>query len=133
MTPAIPFANKRWFIPARITQAQSQSLGEYDPILRQLLVNRGYTTPAEARRYLEAQPPQDSDPFKMTGMGAAVERIFRAVRQAEKIAVYGDYDVDGVTATALLTTALRSMGGNVIPYIPAATTQYGSPLAPQIR
>jgi single-stranded-DNA-specific exonuclease len=119
MTSPTPFASKHWIIAPRISAEQNQVLAEFDPLLRQLLVNRGYTTPAVARRYLEARPPSDTDPFLMTGMGITVERILAAIQRREKIIVYGDYDVDGVTATALLTLALRTAGASVIPYIPS--------------
>lgn len=58
------------------------------------------------------------NPYLLTGMEPAVERIYRAVQRGERIVVFGDYDVDGVSATAILVTVLRELGGEVIPYLP---------------
>jgi len=109
---------KRWRIASRITPAAEEALSDYPPILRQILFNRGYATQAEARAFLEAQPPLDADPFQMSGVAEAVERLQRAIAQGEKIAIYGDYDVDGVTATALLIEYFEALGVDVLGYIP---------------
>lgn len=110
--------SKRWIVAPPLPPVAQESLAVFPPLLRQLLYNRGYATEAAARAYLQAQPPFDSDPFQMSGMEQAVERIQRAIRLAEPIAIYGDYDVDGVTATALLIQALQALNANVRPYIP---------------
>jgi single-stranded-DNA-specific exonuclease len=110
--------SKRWLIPPAITREAEQKLAAFPPILRQILFNRGYTSDAEARAYLKAEPISESDPFLLTGMQVAVERIQSALAQNEPVAIYGDYDVDGVTSTALLVDALNSLGGNVRGYIP---------------
>jgi single-stranded-DNA-specific exonuclease len=86
--------------------------------LRQILFNRGYTSPDSAERYLGAVEPAGTDPFQLLGMGDTVDRIEQALRKGEKIAIYGDYDADGVTATALLVEVLRDLGGEVSGYIP---------------
>ncbi|MCD7838375.1 MAG: DHH family phosphoesterase, partial [Clostridiales bacterium] len=83
-----------------------------------VLAARGCRTGAEARAALACGPELLHDPMELRGMAAAVERIRRAVRNGERICVYGDYDVDGITATCLLTTHLRTMGGKVLPYVP---------------
>ena len=110
--------SKRWLIPPTITREAEQRLSAFPPILRQILFNRGYASDAEARAYLKAELNSDPDPFLLTGMQVAVERIRTALAQSEPVAIYGDYDVDGVTATALLVDALTSLGGNVRGYIP---------------
>jgi single-stranded-DNA-specific exonuclease len=110
--------SKRWLIPPAITREAEQRLSAFPPILRQILFNRGYASDAEARAYLKAELNSDPDPFLLTGMQVAVERIRTALTQSESVAIYGDYDVDGVTATALLVDALTSLGGNVRGYIP---------------
>ena len=110
--------NKRWLIPPAITRDADEALSAFPPILRQILFNRGYASDAEARTFLKAELPFDSDPFQLTGMEAAVERIQTALVQQEPIAIYGDYDVDGVTATALLVDVLTAMGADVRGYIP---------------
>ncbi|MCW5851812.1 MAG: single-stranded-DNA-specific exonuclease RecJ [Anaerolineae bacterium] len=85
--------------------------------LAQTLFNRGYTDPASARAFLNSDG-LDTNPFAMRGMQEAVRRLRDAIRRNEPIAVYGDYDVDGVTATALLVHALHALGASVKPYIP---------------
>ncbi|HMS00873.1 MAG TPA: single-stranded-DNA-specific exonuclease RecJ [Anaerolineales bacterium] len=110
--------NKRWVIAKTITQEASEALAVVPPILRQVLFNRGIGTEDEARAFVAAKTLADTNPFQMIGMQAAVERIRFALDHNEPIAVYGDYDVDGVTATALLVEALQKFGGNVRGYIP---------------
>ena len=110
--------NKNWQVAAPITTEAERELHGYPPILRQILFNRGYATHVAARRYLEEQPPNDTDPFKMSGIQAGAERIEKALRKKEHITIYGDYDVDGVTATALLYLYLSNLGANVSAYIP---------------
>ncbi len=109
---------KRWTISPRITSPATEALKAFPPILQQILFNRDLATDAEARAFLRAQPNFDADPFQLTGMQIAVDRIQFALAHAEPIAVYGDYDVDGVTATALMVEALQKLGANVRGYIP---------------
>jgi single-stranded-DNA-specific exonuclease len=109
---------KRWQIAPELTALANESLVKFPPILRQVLFNRGYASDSKARAFLHAETDFDTDPFQMTGMNEAVERIGHAIEQKESIAVYGDYDVDGVSATALLVQTLQVLGGNSRPYIP---------------
>jgi single-stranded-DNA-specific exonuclease len=113
-----PTNHKRWIIPPLITPEADSELSKFPPILRQILFNRGYATDADARAYLNAKPNVNTDPFQMTGMRETVDRIQFAIKNNEPIAIYGDYDVDGVTATALLVETLQKMGANVRGYIP---------------
>ncbi len=108
---------KRWVTHARITPAAEESLHPYSPLMRQILFNRGITSPQEAREFLQPGPP-DGNPFLLSDMQAAVERVLFAIRAGERIAVYGDYDADGVTATALMVQTLTALGADVQPYIP---------------
>ena len=110
--------NKRWVIAKTITQQASEALTVVPPILRQVLFNRGIGTEDEARAFVAAKTLADTNPFQMIGMQAAVDRINFALEHHEPIAVYGDYDVDGVTATALLVEALQKFGADVRGYIP---------------
>ncbi len=110
--------HKRWQIQPLITPPAAEALAAFPPILRQLLFNRGYSTDAEARAFLRGQATIDLNPFQMTGMEPAVTRIRKAIEENEPIAVYGDYDVDGVTATALLVQTLLYLGGIVEAKIP---------------
>jgi single-stranded-DNA-specific exonuclease len=110
--------NKRWVISSPITPTAAEALVRFPPILKQILFNRGIGSYDEASAFMRATPNFDTDPFQLTGMSEAVERIQFAIDHDEPIAVYGDYDVDGVTATALLVDALKGLGGNVRHYIP---------------
>lgn len=88
------------------------------PITAGLLVNRGINSAEDAEAFLSASLSDLPSPFLMKGMEEAVARLCRCVYEKEKIAVYGDYDVDGVTATSLLTGFLRALGCDVTYYIP---------------
>ncbi len=110
--------NKRWVVAAPITPQADEALAKFPAILKQIVFNRGLATDAEARAFLKAEHGQDTDPFKLTGMQAAVDRILYALEHRESIAIYGDYDVDGVTATALLVQVLEALGADVRGYIP---------------
>jgi single-stranded-DNA-specific exonuclease len=109
---------KRWMVAPPITLQADEALVKFPPILKQILFNRGLATDAEARAFLKAEPKADTDPFQLIGMAAVVDRICYALEKHEPIAIYGDYDVDGVTATALLVQALGALGANVRGYIP---------------
>ena len=88
------------------------------PFAAQLLINRGIKTAAEARAYLYPTLDELHSPFKLADMDKAVERIHKAISRGEEICVYGDYDVDGTTATALLLNTFRQMDVPVDYYIP---------------
>jgi single-stranded-DNA-specific exonuclease len=113
-----PVNHKRWIIPQPLGPEAVAALQAYHPVLRQLLYNRGYTTAEQAQRFLEARTPSEAQPENLAGMSQAVERIRLAIGRGEQMAVYGDYDADGVTATALLVQALRRLGAQVVGYIP---------------
>lgn len=110
--------DKRWIIaPALPAEAEAQLSG-FHPILRQLLYNRGQTTETQAVSYLYAKEPEGASPMNILGMQAAVDRLLFAMKHAEPVAIYGDYDADGVTATALLVQYLKRLGADVRGYIP---------------
>jgi single-stranded-DNA-specific exonuclease len=89
------------------------------PLVVQVLYNRGITDEQEMADFLLADRlAPTADLFRMAGMNHTIDRIRRAIRAHEPIAIYGDYDVDGVTATALLVQTLATFGANVRPYIP---------------
>lgn len=83
-----------------------------------VLDSRGCKTTEEAQECLSSGMELLRDPMELAGMRKAVERINRAIRNGERICVYGDYDVDGITSTCLLTSHLRTLGGDVLPYVP---------------
>jgi single-stranded-DNA-specific exonuclease len=109
---------KQWIIKEPIPKTVSDKLQRFDPIMRQILYNRGLDSSEAAERFLHSIPPPDSEPENMKGIPEAVDRIRFAIQQNEDITVYGDYDVDGVTSTALLTQILQSMGAKAEGYIP---------------
>jgi len=87
-------------------------------ILARILINRGIITPGEARSFLAGDLDQLHDPYLLPGMDEAVNRIMAARERAEKVLVFGDYDVDGVTSTVVLLTVLRELGIDAHYYIP---------------
>lgn len=96
----------------------------YEPVAR-ALVNRGVNTELEARRFLQPDLSDLHDPYLFADMKVAVARIAKAIKRQEQIVVYGDYDVDGITATAILVKFLRRLGGRVTSYIPDRQEGYG--------
>jgi len=101
-----------------------------DPLVAQLLHNRGISEPAEVEIFLSADKRLEVDPFLLPDMHQAVSRIYQALFSGEKIAIYGDFDADGITATALLVQGLSGLGGTVIPYIPHRVSEgYGLQVA----
>ena len=88
------------------------------PLAAMALCARGLDTPEKARAFLDAGRGRLLDPMGLRDMDRAAARVRRALDGGETIAVYGDYDVDGITATSLLPDFLRREGGRVIPYIP---------------
>ncbi len=91
--------------------------GGYAPLAAMVLAARGIQTPAQAEAVLGFDTPLP-DPFSLTDMAAAAGRVGLAMTRGEKIAIFGDYDVDGITATCLLTHFLRRHGADCVPYIP---------------
>jgi len=90
----------------------------YSSLLSTLLVNRGQTDPQQVNAYLSGTLKDLPDPLLMMDMSAAAERLSEAVTGREKIEIHGDFDVDGMTATALMVEFLSSVGGNVSYHIP---------------
>ncbi len=114
----MPIITKRWEVASPPPPGALDELSGFSPVLQRILYNRGYRTIQEATTYLAALPPEGTDPFNLLQLPQAVERIQYAIHKHENIVVYGDYDADGVTATALLGTALEALGAKVREYIP---------------
>ncbi len=91
---------------------------QVSPLVAVLLQNRGIATPEQGRQYLSSRLLDMPDPFLLAGMEQAVERLCRALVAGEAIAVHGDYDVDGITGSALLVENLRAFGAQVDYFIP---------------
>ncbi|HEY3294898.1 MAG TPA: single-stranded-DNA-specific exonuclease RecJ [bacterium] len=83
-----------------------------------ILINRGIDTAEQVDRFFNPNTSHLYDPFLMLDMDKAVDRIVKALGQRERIAIYGDYDVDGITSASMLYLILKDLGGDVIPYIP---------------
>ena len=124
-----PTAHKmQWqFMPSLATpavHALAQSC-HITPFLAQIIASRGYTEPSTVSDYLGHVAP-NHDPLAMHDMRIAAQRIIRAITEAQPIAVYGDFDADGITATSLICDAFRQLGANIAPYIPHRTNEgYG--------
>ncbi len=110
---------KRWLEPAPITvpDVLREAVGGH-PLIGETLARRGIITPTAARAFLDPAAYTSVSPFDLPDMDRAVERIQRAIRQHEVIGVWGDFDVDGQTSTALLVSSLREAGAQVIFHIP---------------
>jgi single-stranded-DNA-specific exonuclease len=110
---------KRWSIaPLDERAAELAQRLSTSPLLAQILLNRGISDPESCREFLRPTPKGLADPALIPNLKVAAERIARAIRDKEKIVVYGDYDVDGITATSILWHAIRTLGGEVDYYIP---------------
>ncbi len=115
----------RWLPPPTVDMRCVEELSaalSLPPVLCQLLVQRGYGDADAAKRFLRPRLEHISLPDTLRGMPQAVERIVRAIRSGETMLVHGDYDVDGMCSAALLTRALRQLGGTVQPFIPHRIT-----------
>ena len=120
-----------WNVSQPTPEAVNALVGSgYKPLTAMILAARGLTDGKSAGNYLRCDAPL-VDPFRMTDMDKAVGRVARAITEGETVAVFGDYDVDGITATCLLTDFLRSCGANCISYIPGRLEEgYGlNPIA----
>jgi single-stranded-DNA-specific exonuclease len=107
--------------PAKITPEESAG-GKYPPLLLQLLHNRG-VRPEEYEAFLASEHSLAADPFLLSGMIGAVERIQKASARGETAAIYGDFDADGITSTAAMVQGLGMLGIKAIPYIPHRQTE----------
>jgi single-stranded-DNA-specific exonuclease len=111
--------HKRWVIAPLAPIDHLKRFPDIAPLVVQILYNRGITDPDEMAAFLQVdRPTSTADLFRMVGINRTVDRIRRAIKAREPVAIYGDYDVDGVTATALLVQTLAAFGANVRPYIP---------------
>jgi single-stranded-DNA-specific exonuclease len=109
--------NAEWIIAPHATKPYYEALPEFHPLTAQTLFARGYAEPDQARAFITGDAPR-VDPFALRDMRVAVDRILAAIHNGESIAVYGDYDCDGVTSCALLIRTLRGLNANAQVYIP---------------
>jgi single-stranded-DNA-specific exonuclease len=130
----------RWILPQDVTELGAAELDaratalssalKLHPVAARVLVSRGHDTALKATDFLADALSGLPDPFLMKGMGGAVERLAAAIAIQESVTLYGDYDVDGVSSTALLSTFLGQVGLNARTYIPHRIDEgYGLNLA----
>ncbi len=108
---------QRWQIAPPVTDEQLARWPDLPPLLAQMLHNRGLREPQEAAEFLTGRF-EGGNPYRLAGVSRAVTLLRQAIRQGQRIAVYGDFDTDGVTATVLLVEVLAALGARVEPYIP---------------
>ncbi|MDZ4181853.1 MAG: single-stranded-DNA-specific exonuclease RecJ [Candidatus Cloacimonadaceae bacterium] len=115
---------KEWVIPIALSADDKVLIKQLSDglkcpkLIAELLWRRGLKTETEIRAFFEPQLDQQYDPFLFPDMEKAVQRIIRAIESKERITIYGDYDVDGTTATALLLLGLKRVGADIDFYIP---------------
>lgn len=119
--------SRHWVMPTdEQPTAELIAAADNSALLARLLLNRGVRTAVEAEAYLQPDKCQTSSPLSFADTPRAVARIKQAIEQNEQITVYGDYDVDGITATCVMLTVLRELGARVDFYIPnRASEGYG--------
>jgi len=114
-------AAARWILPEPPDEEAVRDLAaalSLPEIVSRLLLIRGYVTAEDAKLFLRPRLERLHDPFEFLSMDKAVDRLARAVRDQELVFIHGDYDVDGISSTTLLTRTIRGLGGNAMPFIP---------------
>ncbi|MBI2848148.1 MAG: single-stranded-DNA-specific exonuclease RecJ [Chloroflexi bacterium] len=118
--------HSRWNLLPSIPDDQAIKTAGFSRLIAQLLYNRGLTDPAQLEIFIAADQRLSGDPALLPDMHRAVSRIYRALLSGENIAIYGDFDTDGVTSTALLVQGLAALNCRAVPYIPHRLTEgYG--------
>src|ERR1700722_3528745 len=127
MSDSLSAKGKIWQLPpAAEPDANLLAVADGSSLLAKILLSRGISDHADAMAFLSPQHFTPSSPFALPDMDKALARINEAITKKEQITVYGDYDVDGITGTSLLLTALRTLGASVNYYIPnRASEGYG--------
>lgn len=119
-------ARFRWKVPARAEPSYLNSFPGVHPLVVQILRNRTITSASGIGDFLGGPAGDLGDPWELRGMESAIARLHQARESGEIVAIYGDYDVDGVTSTTLLTECLRDLGLSVLPFVPGRYTHgYG--------
>lgn len=108
---------RHWRLRGRFPEGELAS-APYPPLVRHLLWHRGIRTVIEATAFMDPSHADANDPLLLPDAQPALDRLQQAIRNDELIAVYGDFDVDGVTASAILIEGLRGLGARVEPYLP---------------
>jgi len=115
--------NNRWNVLPPAPDRYLADTSFFPSLVAQLLYNRGLVEPSQLELFIAGDKRLSGNPILLPDMHQAVARIYRALLSGEKIAIYGDFDVDGITATALLIQGLSALGGKTVPYIPHRLTE----------
>lgn len=110
--------NSRWNVLPPAPAEYFAETPDLPPLIAQILYNRGLTEPSQLASFIAADERLSADPFLLPDMHQAVARTYRALLSGENIAIYGDFDADGITATVLLVQGISRLGGKVVPYLP---------------
>lgn len=122
--------HSRWNLLPVAPEEHLVGILPFSPLITQLLYNRGLTEPSQLELFIAGDKRLSGDAFLLPDMHRAVTRIYQALLSSENIAIYGDFDADGIAATALLVQGLSALGGKTIPYIPHRLTEgYGLKIA----
>jgi single-stranded-DNA-specific exonuclease len=113
----LSYSDKEWILPEPLPEMGLEELQGYPLLIQQVLYNRGLGDAGKAEEFLHGEGDL-LDPSLLSDIPKAIDRLQAAIASQQKIIVYGDFDVDGITGTALLTQALEELGANVSPYIP---------------
>ena len=118
--------HSRWNLLPSVPDKHLVNASGFSPLIAHLLYNRGLAEPSQLELFMAADKRLSGNPFLLPDMHQAVSRIYQALLSGENIAIYGDFDVDGITGTALLVHGLSALGGKTTPYIPHRLTEgYG--------
>ena len=104
----------RWNLLPPIPAKHALNNSALPPLVTQLLYNRGITEPADIELFINADSRLSFDPLLLPDMHPAIARIYRALLSTEKIAIFGDFDVDGISSSALLAQGLNALGANTM-------------------
>ena len=116
----------RWNLLPPAPEKHLAATSGLSPLIAQLLYNRGLTEPAQLEAFISGDKRLAGDPSQLPDIEPALARIYRALLSGETIAIYGDFDADGITGTAILVHGLSRLGGKTVPYIPHRLTEgYG--------
>jgi len=113
----------RWNLLPPVPDKNLVNNSGFPPLIVQLLYNRGISKPEQFQSFLAGDRSLADNPFQLPDMHRAVARVYQALLSGENIGIYGDFDADGITATATLVHGLSVLGGKAVPYIPHRQTE----------
>ena len=108
-------SHSRWVVFPPVPDRHPVTTAGFPPLITQLLYNRRLTEPSQLELFIAADERLMGNPFLLPGMHQAISRIYQALLCGENIAIYGDFDVDGITGTAILVQGLSILGSKATP------------------